>query len=213
MQTSKFKVENRKIEELEVVPIIGNVHVDTFSFEFDAEWDGFTKMLALCIDGDWYEDILDDNDEVEVRKEAYDAIEVTFGIYGIKGEETLSTSISWLHTKSSTFGKIGDVKNLPDKETWNLYTREMLALVAEGKLTLRECNNILDNIQEYKTETEQFKNDAQAIRDDVFNMARAFIYPTFEVDPVIGHLYLNSTDNLENMGFSISDNGHLVLEM
>ena len=73
--------------------------------------------------------------------------DVTFGVFAKEvpmeegeieaGEEvastipTLSTDIVWLETIPSAFGQIKTVDGLPDKTVWELYTEEMLALLAQ----------------------------------------------------------------------------------
>lgn len=180
MKTSRYRIareadsQNPIIKYIEQVPIVGDVNVDTFLFEFDSEWEGFEKTLVLNIDGKCYADHIDSNNEVILRKEVYNAEEVTFGVYGIKGtgqnKSILSTPTVYMETLPSTWGQIGDIEDLPDRDTWNLYTQEMLALVAEGKLSAQECETILQDIRAIQTAINTTAGNVDSDKQDVARM-------------------------------------------
>lgn len=149
MKTSRYSVIDREIDYIETTTITGNENVDTFQFEFDSEWDSFGhKFFLLNVDGTCYIDELNENNEVVLRSIAYDNDNVTFGVYGINGSSKLSSNIVWLETTPSAFGQIKDVDNIPDKDVWVEYTQEMLGLLAQGQITLEDCQSILTQIQE-----------------------------------------------------------------
>ena len=232
MQTSKYLVTNRGIEFIEQVPVVGDVNVDTFLFDFDSEWDGFEKTLVLNIDGTTYADHLDSEDKVVLRNEVYNASEVTFGLFGTKGtgqnQAILSTPMKFLETIPSTFGQIRNIENLPDRDTWNLYTQEMLALVARGEATLEDiaglisefhtyCENFITQINEIKSDTKDYKDEASAIlenvqevKQDIIDMGSSRTFATFYLDAKTGGLYVVNAESLGNMGFFLKDGGLYV---
>lgn len=165
MRTSNYSVINREIKFCDVANITGNEEVDTFHFDFDSEWNVFNaKYFLLIVDGKCYIDELDSNNDVVLREVAYDNANVTFGVYGIQGKSKLSSNVVWLETIPSAFGQIKDVEGLPDKEVWELYTEEMLALLAQGQIALEECQDVLTSVQNIQTLLEQLKQD---VEDDV----------------------------------------------
>lgn len=162
MRTSNYSVFNRKISFCDVANITGNKNVDTFHFDFDSEWDVFNyKYLVLFVGTKSYIDLLDSNNNVVLRSVAYDRDDVTFGVIGKnvpieegeieEGEEivptspTLSSNIVWLETIPSAFGQIKTVDGLPDKTVWELYTEEMLGLLAQGQINAENAQASADD--------------------------------------------------------------------
>lgn len=168
MRQSIYQIENRRISFCDVANITGNENVDTFHFDFDSEWDVFNdKYLVLNVDGKSYIDKLDSNNNVVLRSVAYDNDNVTFGVYGIHENAKLSTNIVWLETIPSIFGQIKEVDGVPSKTVWELYTEEMLALLAQGQITLEQCQNVLSDVQDVKALIEQLKRDVEQDKVDV----------------------------------------------
>lgn len=231
MVTSKFKIENREIEFLETVSMAGNANVDTFLFEFDAEWEGLTKTLVLTNNA---QPVLVNliEDEAVIPASVYHDGLLTFGVYGRNenDEVVLSSLMYTMEIYDGAYNMSGNPSNLPDKTTWDRYTDIMLGLVAQGQLTLEECQNVLSSMQSYYADakqeiegirdtTEGYKNDAQQIlenvedvKQDIIDMGSSRTFATFYLDAKTGKLYVVNAESLGNMGFFLRD-GKLYVSM
>lgn len=230
MVTSKFKIENKKIKRIDEVPIVGDLNVDTFSFEFDSEWEGLTKTILFIKDDKKHLDNLID-DEIVLPNMVYGAGDLLFGLYGKQGNQVIcSTPLYSITVLQSAYSESDNPDNLPDETTWDRYTQIMLSLVAEGQLTLAECNQVLESMRDYyentkaeieeiRDATEGYKNDAQEIlqdvedvKQDIIDMGASRTFATFYLDAKTGKLYVVNAESLGNMGFFIQD-GKLYVSM
>ena len=182
MYNSKFSIINRKIDFIETVPMAGNSNVDTFTFEFDSEWDGLTKTLVL-INGTQpaLANLIDDS--ANIPSSIYHDGILTFGVYGRNNEDevVLSSLMYSMPIENGAYNLSGNPSNLPDKTTWDEYTDIMLALVAQGRITLEECQQVLastesarDLAQGYMNDAKGYKEDTEGLKQDVIDIKNGF---------------------------------------
>jgi len=198
MKQTTYSVRDRRINWVDVTNITGVENVDKFHFEFDSEWDEFEgKFFVLIVDGTSYINQLDENNDVILRNIVYEKQNVTFGVYGIDTENgaKLASNIVAIETTPSIWGQIRDISDLPSKTQWEVYTEEMLGLLAEGDITLEQCQQALSDTQSardltqgykettegyknttkgYMDTTEGYKNDTAGLKQDVVNIVNAF---------------------------------------
>ena len=95
MYTTNFKVQKRKISQIDSVPYTGEYNIDTFKFEFDDEWEGLDKTLVF-ISGDNRYNIALLNNEALMPFEMYQIKgNIQIGLFGTdNGLRTLATG--WL---------------------------------------------------------------------------------------------------------------------
>ena len=198
MRQTTYNIYDRRIVWAEGTSITGNENVDKFHFEFDSEWDEFeAKFMVLIVDGTSYIDQLDAENNVTLRNVVYDKENVEFGVYGIDTDTSakLSTNIIGIETTESIWGRIRDISDLPSKTQWEIYTEEMLALLAQGSITLEACQQALtdalsakettkgymDTTEGYKNTTkgymdttEGYKQDVAGLKQDTINIVSDF---------------------------------------
>ena len=231
MRETSFKIENREIEYIEVSILSGNANVDTFSFTFDSEWEGLTKTLVLQNNGQPYLANLIEDKAVIPAGVYHDGF-MSFGVYGRNQEDevVLSSLMYTLEIHDGAYVYSGNPQNLPDKSTWDEYTDIMLGLVAQGQLTLENCQQVLSDMQSYYTDAKEeitgIKNDTKDYRDeaqdiladcedvkqDIIDMGSARTFATFYLDPKTGHLYVVNAESLGNMNFYL-ENKHLFVKI
>jgi len=168
MRQTTYNINDRRINWAEGTNITGNENVDKFHFEFDSEWDAFNaKFFVLIVEGTSYIDQLDNENSVILRDVVYDKENVEFGVYGIDttNNAKLSTNIIGIETTESIWGKIRDISDLPSKTQWEIYTEEMLGLLAQGAITLEECQQALADARSARDTAEGYKNTTKGYMD------------------------------------------------
>lgn len=73
--------------------------------------------------------------------------------------------------------------------------------------------NYTDKTNEFNNLSEQEKQELTNIGNDVKDFAQALTFATFEVEPLDGSLYMNSSSSLSGIGFKVKEDGHLWVEL
>lgn len=172
MVITNFKVQKRKVSQIDSIPYTGEYNIDTFKFEFDDEWEGLDKTLVI-VSGNRRYNVPLLNNECVVPFEFYQikgTIEI--GLFGTDGEyRTLATGWLPLYVEEDTYEVNVEPENLPTPTQWDLYVTEINRLLELAQATEQQCEDILSQLTNdynaYVAEMNQIKADTQLIKEDV----------------------------------------------
>lgn len=161
MKTTNFKIQERKLNKLNVVPYTGELNVDTFHFEFDEEWTGLEKTLVIIAENKTYNVALL-NDEAVLPTEAYiDNKSISIGVFGKKDNTILSTNLIDIWITKGAYAEGQEPSNLPTLTQWDLYVEEINNLLKESKANVEACNKVLLEVEKLKNETQTIKEEVE----------------------------------------------------
>lgn len=189
MVTTNFKVQKRKISQIDSVPYTGEYNIDTFKFEFDEEWEGLDKTLVFISGNNRYNIALL-NDEALMPFEMYQIKgNIQIGLFGTdNGLRTLATGWLPLYIEEDSYEVSVEPENLPTPTQWDMYVTEINRLLDECQASQEQCELIQAQIEEdyeqyladlnqiksdtlgYKNDTQALKNETNQIKNDVIGL-------------------------------------------